>query len=93
MLEVTTTAWAMTIGLVLVLLAIDSALALTRPPEASANSARRRNLTRRAVAISLDVTESTIERWETSKVGIPDVRKLELARLLDVTPSQLMGWD
>jgi hypothetical protein len=39
------------------------------------------------------VTESTIERWEMSKTRIPDERKLELAKLLDVTPSDLMGWD
>jgi hypothetical protein len=37
--------------------------------------------------------ESTIECWETSKTRIPDERKLELAKLLDVTPSELMGWD
>jgi hypothetical protein len=28
-----------------------------------------------------------------SKTRIPDERKLELAELLDVTPSELMGWD
>jgi hypothetical protein len=37
--------------------------------------------------------ESTIERWETSKTRIPDERKLELAEILAVTPSELMGWD
>ena len=52
-----------------------------------------RDLTRRQLANRLDVTESTIERWETSKSRIPDERKLELAKLLDVTPSELMGWD
>ena len=52
-----------------------------------------RGLTRRQLANRLDVTESTIERWETSKSRIPDERKLELAKLLDVTPSELMGWD
>ena len=33
MLDVTTTAWAVTVGLVLVLLAIDLALAVARPHE------------------------------------------------------------
>jgi hypothetical protein len=28
-----------------------------------------------------------------SKTRIPDERKLELAKLLDITPSELMGWD
>jgi transcriptional regulator with XRE-family HTH domain len=52
-----------------------------------------RNLTRREVALRLGVTESTIVRWESRKRRIPDERKLELAELLGVTPSQLMGWD
>jgi hypothetical protein len=34
------------------------------------------------------VTESTIERWETSKTRIPDERNLELAEILAVTPSE-----
>jgi transcriptional regulator with XRE-family HTH domain len=52
-----------------------------------------RGLTRREVAIRLDVTESTIVRWERLERRIPDEKKLQLAELLDVTPSQLMGWD
>jgi transcriptional regulator with XRE-family HTH domain len=52
-----------------------------------------RNLTRREVALRLGVTESTIVRWESRERRIPDERKLELAELLGVTPSQLMGWD
>lgn len=28
-----------------------------------------------------------------SKTRIPDERKLELAKVLEVTPSELMGWD
>ncbi len=53
----------------------------------------RLGLTRRELSVRLGVTESTIERWETSKTGIPDERKLELAKVLDEKPSQLMGWD
>jgi transcriptional regulator with XRE-family HTH domain len=53
----------------------------------------QRNLTRRQLSIRLDVTESTVERWEMSKTRIPDERKLDLAKVLDVTPSELMGWD
>jgi transcriptional regulator with XRE-family HTH domain len=53
----------------------------------------QRELTRRELSIRLDVTESTIERWEMSKTRIPDERKLDIAKLLDVTPSELMGWD
>jgi hypothetical protein len=45
------------------------------------------------LSIQLDVTESTIERREMSKTHSPDERKLELARVLEVTPSELMGWD
>ena len=52
-----------------------------------------RGLTRREVALRLDVTESTIVRWEAFERRIPDERKLELAELLGVTPSELMGWD
>jgi len=52
-----------------------------------------RDLTRREIAIRLDVAESTVERWENAKRRIPDERKLELAELLDVTPAELMGWD
>jgi transcriptional regulator with XRE-family HTH domain len=53
----------------------------------------QRGLTRREIAIRLDVTESTIVRWERLERRIPDERKLELAELLGVTPAQLMGWD
>ena len=53
----------------------------------------QRKLTRRELSIRLDVTESTIERWEMSKTRIPDERKLDIAKMLDVTPSELMGWD
>jgi transcriptional regulator with XRE-family HTH domain len=52
-----------------------------------------RHLTRRELSLRLDVTESTVERWESSKTRIPDERKLELAEVLGVTPSELMGWD
>ena len=37
--------------------------------------------------------ESTVQRLETSKTDTPDERKLELAKVRDVKPSQLMGWD
>jgi transcriptional regulator with XRE-family HTH domain len=53
----------------------------------------QRKLTRRELSIRLGVTESTIERWEMSKTRIPDERKLDIAKVLDVTPSELMGWD
>jgi transcriptional regulator with XRE-family HTH domain len=52
-----------------------------------------RGLTRREIAIRLDVAESTVERWETAKRRIPDERKLELAEMLGVSPAELMGWD
>ena len=51
-----------------------------------------RGLTRRALAIELDVTEQTIFRWETSRQGIPDERKIEFARYFDVSVAELMGW-
>jgi transcriptional regulator with XRE-family HTH domain len=52
-----------------------------------------RGLTRREIARRLDVAESTVERWESAKRRIPDERKLELAEMLRVSPSELMGWD
>jgi transcriptional regulator with XRE-family HTH domain len=52
-----------------------------------------KNLTRRELSIRLDVTEATIYRWEMGTQAIPDERKLELAEVLEVTPSELMGWD
>lgn len=53
----------------------------------------QRGLTRRALSMRINVTESTIERWEMQKRGIPDERKLQLAKELGVTPAELMGWD
>jgi transcriptional regulator with XRE-family HTH domain len=52
-----------------------------------------RGLTRREVALRIGVTESTIVRWEALERRIPDERKLQLAEMLDVTPSQLRGWE
>ena len=42
-------------------------------------------------AESPTVIESTIERCEMAKTGIPDERKLELAKLLDCHPEPADG--
>jgi transcriptional regulator with XRE-family HTH domain len=51
-----------------------------------------RGLTRRELAIALDVTEQTVFRWETERQAIPDERKLDLARYFEVSIASLMGW-
>jgi transcriptional regulator with XRE-family HTH domain len=54
-----------------------------------------RGLSRFRLALELDppVTERTISRWETRESAIPDDRKIELARVLEVTVEELMaGW-
>lgn len=50
-------------------------------------------LSARDLADRLGVHESTISRWETLKVCIPDERKQELAELFGTSVAYLMGWD
>jgi transcriptional regulator with XRE-family HTH domain len=49
-------------------------------------------LTAAQLAAQIGVDETTIWRWERSKVGIPDKRKTELATLFGVTVGHLMCW-
>lgn len=51
----------------------------------------QRGMKRSKVAAAFDVDQSTIYRWEA---GGPPVHVIpDLARLLDVTPAYLMGWE
>ena len=63
MLEVTTTAWAVTIGLVLVLLAIDFALAVARPHEVGFREATLWSVFYIAVAIGFGLVFASFAGW------------------------------
>ncbi len=63
MLDVTTTGWAVTIGLVLVLLTIDLALAIGRPHEVGFREATIWSLFYIGVAIGFGIVFGTIAGW------------------------------
>lgn len=48
---------------------------------------------RRDVAAALDVTEDRVRQLEKPEADIPSKYAPTLARLLDVDPGHLMGWD
>lgn len=50
-------------------------------------------LKRTEVATALDVSETTVYRWEKGSHGITDEKKLELARVLHTSVAFMMGWD
>ena len=64
MLDVTTTGWAVTIGLVLVLLAIELALAIARPHEVGFREATISSIFYVAVAIAFGVVFGSIAGWD-----------------------------
>ena len=64
MLDVTTTAWAVTVGLVLVLLAVDLALAVARPHEVSFREAAITSIFYIAVAIGFGVVFGMTAGWD-----------------------------
>jgi tellurite resistance protein TerC len=64
MLDVTTTGWAVTVGLVLVLLAIDLTLAIARPHEVGFREATAWSLFYIGVAIAFGVVFGTIAGWD-----------------------------
>jgi transcriptional regulator with XRE-family HTH domain len=49
-------------------------------------------LTLPQLAVEIGVDPTTAYRWETSRVGIPDERKAELAEKFDVSIAHLMCW-
>lgn len=53
----------------------------------------RKGLDQADVARELGVSRSMISMWEHGRVQIPTRMLSPLARLLDVTPNQLLGWD
>ncbi len=63
MLEVTTTAWAATVGLVLVLLAIDFALAVARPHEVGFREATLWSVFYIAVAVGFGLVFASFSGW------------------------------
>lgn len=55
---------------------------------------RARGLTLEAVAEAVGTSKQTIHRYETGAIANVPAEKVEaLARVLDVTPNALMGWD
>ena len=64
MLDVTTTAWAVTVGLVLVLLAIDLALAVARPHAVGFREATVTSIFYIAVAIAFGVVFGSVAGWD-----------------------------
>ncbi len=50
-------------------------------------------LTQADVAADVGVTRTTVLRWEKRTIPIADQHKLAVAKLLNVTPARLMGWD
>lgn len=45
------------------------------------------------LARRIDVHKSTIGRWETGKVQIPDEQKQKLAEMFKCSVAFLMGWE
>ena len=46
------------------------------------------------IANKMHVTESTVQRWESGNIkSLRRGRLVELAEILNVTPSYLMGWE
>jgi tellurite resistance protein TerC len=64
MLDVTTTGWAITVGIVLLLLAVDLALAVARPHEVGFREATAWSLFYIGVAIAFGVVFGSIAGWD-----------------------------
>jgi len=64
MLDVTTTAWAVTVGLVLVLLTVDLAVAIARPHEVDFREAMVTSIFYIAVAIAFGVVFGSVAGWD-----------------------------
>jgi tellurite resistance protein TerC len=64
MLDVTTTSWAITVGAVLLLLAIDLALALARPHEVGFREAATWSIFYIAVAIAFGIVFGSVAGWD-----------------------------
>jgi len=64
MLDVKTTAWAVTVGLVVVLLAIDLALAVARPHEVGFREATVTSVFYIAVAVAFGVVFGSVAGWD-----------------------------
>ena len=64
MLDVTVTAWAVTVGLILVLLAVDLALAVARPHEVGFREASYTSVFYIAVAIAFGVVFGITAGWD-----------------------------
>lgn len=52
-----------------------------------------KGLTLAEIAIRMDVTEATVQRWESGNIkNIKYERLVRLAEILGIDPSELMGW-
>lgn len=64
-----------------------------RPPNHLRELREAAGLSRTELAFRLGVGEATVVRWELRTAGIPDRRKVELARILNTSVDELMaGW-
>lgn len=55
---------------------------------------KKENLTLKDVAVRIGVSEATVHRYETGKIKvIPYDAILALAKLYDVPPASIMGWE
>jgi putative transcriptional regulator len=55
---------------------------------------KRQKLTQRQLAISLDVTESTIANWENGRNGVEWFERIaKLCEALNCSPNQLFGYE
>lgn len=51
------------------------------------------NLTQEEVGIQLGVTKATVNRYESGKIDIKRTIAIKLAKILNTTPSYIMGWE
>lgn len=54
---------------------------------------RAQNVRQANLAAELGIDASTMWRWEKSKVAIPDVQKVAMAKRFGVSVGYLMGWE
>lgn len=52
-----------------------------------------KELTQEQLGQSIGVGKSTINKYESNIIAIPNVKVVKLAKALDVTPAYLMGWN
>jgi transcriptional regulator with XRE-family HTH domain len=63
------------------------------PPNRLKELRQAKGLSRRDLAVGIDVTEDRIRQLEKPEAGIPTQHAPTLAAILGVDPAHLMGWD